>query len=274
MPYELRHEIYFHVLSEGKDEIETTIRHLDFENILGLPSFRGLHLVNQQISLEVIQFYFQYCNFRFVHQDGTSFGDLIFMFRRCIKRKNFDMIRKVTLLTFSIEIFTNSDCSDYDEELEEVLHVGKLIRIFPALTQFRLGLDLVECLPPTHELLRLSHDLSKDTLMLWDWHDTPPCHPMRKSLEDFKHRRCLKNVKVGVYWTEVVTPTILPSYNRQLYECIKDQYRAQFLVILQDWLGTRSVRCLGSTASHRVCKEGCCVVLWDDVVGRWGDDWD
>ena len=252
LPYELRHLIYTQIFSNDKGEPEITVEHKDesetYFKCRRVPVFgtmRALCLTSRQISSEVKVFVFRFCDFNL--RDGWSkclqgLGCLqvLWGLRSYIGLSNAGLIRKITLPTFSIGSFTNLDCDAGLNVLKLSVHILRLS--FRSRNQICIGLEVLECLPHSHELFHPSESTTKDSLMLWNWRSVASNHPMRQCFEELRLSESAQNIDFGIYWTEFVSPDHLPTASRQLYEAVKTDYRARLLVVLREWLGARSVR--------------------------------
>jgi hypothetical protein len=244
LPFELRHMIYTHLFSNDRGEpaIKIELVKPTRFRVPGFGTVRALSLTNRQISSEIKVFFFQVCKF---HLCDNGFGCMwaVITFKIHIGSKNTARVRKIALPALSIGRTANMDCS---QGLSELKFAVRMLAFFSSLRQVCIGLEMIECLPHGHELFHPTENTTKGSLMLWNWRSVAQSHPMRQVFNKFKQCRRLNNVDVSIYWTEFLLANHLPSASQQLYETVKADYRAQFLVVLHEWLGVRSLRAVKS----------------------------
>jgi hypothetical protein len=130
-----------------------------------------------------------------------GYSDLIAHFWQEIGPLNLFLIRRISLPLYSIGLFGNVDCAMGQSRLS---YVCNMIARFTGLTHLYLGVDLAECLPPSHGLFSVEATVSgtangSEDLEWWNCDELESSFPLRDCFQEVG-RNLGKKADVGIYW--------------------------------------------------------------------------
>jgi hypothetical protein len=233
---ELRYMIYTHLMGEISVTVDNTTDHLEIPEFA---TMRALCLTCWQISSEVKGFVFRFTDFSF-HDAHTPCWRQLRAFATYIGPRNVTRVRKFTISLSITGATANHHCMDGFFMLKRT---AQLLRMFPALTDVDIDLEIVEGMPSNHAAVCT---LAKVPAKVQRWISVSPDHPMQECFRAFLRSGCIGRVDVAECWAEFLASEHLSDGSMALYEAAKKEYRALLLVTFQDWLGTPSLRIVNS----------------------------
>jgi hypothetical protein len=205
LPLELRQQVYRYLFNRHDPSVLSVTVRLQYRRgvqVLCSSAFRVFHdllFTSRQISEEARTYFFAFYRFCLVSTHrGRGYLPLITSFWQQIGAHNLSLIRKLALPLYSIGLFDTPGSATGQSRL---WFASSALANFTGLTHLDLGVNVVECLPPTHPIFSNKSPTVEEVneMGMWGWSGMETI-PLRQCLEEVGTVIGGKDVEVGVYW--------------------------------------------------------------------------